>query len=250
MTKYCKVKLDVSVVFRSEKFKKSNDKRNISIKSKNGTDIDEIFSQLIRKHEELPESLKNINLIPEGIESITYNFTEIVITNTFIETPQWPKNKTCTISPQNNDNKCFQYSLALSLYHEQIGRNSFRLKKIKPYVNNFNWKNINFPPQEQDYKIFEMNIRSIALNILQQDGKKNKSREKQAILLIITDCQKQHYVFVKNLNSLLKPLNHSDNYYLNCLKPFRTKSRLKNIIIKKIVNQFHNHSLILSQSHQ
>ena len=62
-TEYCKVKLDVIVVFRAEKFKKSNDKRKISIKSKNTTDINEIFSQLIEKHEELSESLKTINLI-------------------------------------------------------------------------------------------------------------------------------------------------------------------------------------------
>ena len=43
------------------------------------TDIDDIFSQLIKKHEELPESLKDVGLISEGIESIIYNFT---ITNT------------------------------------------------------------------------------------------------------------------------------------------------------------------------
>ena len=36
---------------------------------------------------------------------------------TFIKTPGWIKNKYCTISPKNNDNKCFQYSITLSLYH-------------------------------------------------------------------------------------------------------------------------------------
>ena len=79
MTEYCKIKLDVIVVFRSEKLKKPNDKRNISIKSKNTTDIDDIFSQLIKKHEELSESLRDVGLISEGIKSIIYNFT---ITNT------------------------------------------------------------------------------------------------------------------------------------------------------------------------
>ena len=84
-----------------------------------------------------------------------------------------------------------------------------------------------------------MDNKSIALNILHVENnfKKishayqsefNKTREKQVILLIITDGQKQHYVCVKNLNSLLKPLNHcSEHYCLNCLKPFRTKSRLE-----------------------
>ena len=61
------------------------------------------------------------------------------------------KKKKCTIEPQNNVNKCFQYSITLSLYHEQIKRNLFRVSKIKPYINNLNWENIEFPPQKQDY---------------------------------------------------------------------------------------------------
>ena len=71
MSDCCKVKLNVDVVFRSERLKKSNGKINIYIKSKTTTDIDEIFSQLIEKHEKLSKSLKDINFISEGIESIT-----------------------------------------------------------------------------------------------------------------------------------------------------------------------------------
>ena len=94
-----------------------------------------------------------------------------------------------------------------------------------------------FLPQEQDYKTLEMNDKSIALNILQTNEQKisqyyksefNKTREKQVILLIITDDQKQHYLFVKNLNSLLKKKYAcSENYCLNCLRLFRTKLKLK-----------------------
>ena len=78
-----------------------------------------------------------------------------------------------------------------------------------------------------------MNNKSIALNILQVNEQKishyymsefNKTREKQVTLLIISDGQKQHYLFVKNLNSLLKKIYAcSENYCFNCLKPFRTK---------------------------
>ena len=62
-----------------------------------------------------------------------------------------------------------------------------------------------------------MNNKSIALNSLKQNDKKirhlfksefNKIRKKQTILLIITDGQKEHYVCVKNVNSLSKLLNH------------------------------------------
>ena len=125
------------------------------------------------------------------------------------------KNKKCIRNPQNNDNKCFEYSVTLSLYHKQItGRNLFRVSKIKPFIDNIVWENINFPPQNQDYKTFEMNNKSIALNVLHIHSDEkigqyyksdfNKTRENQVILLIIAGNEKQHYRLVKNLNALLK----------------------------------------------
>ena len=116
---------------------------------------------------------------------------------TFIKTPEWIKNKRCTINPQNKDNKCFQYSVTLSLYHNQINNNLQRISKIKLFINNFYWKNINFPPTQQDYEQFEIKNKSIALNILKiqeqekvsqyYKSKYNKIRENRIILLMITD---------------------------------------------------------------
>ena len=134
---------------------------------------------------------------------------------TFIETPDWIKNKKSTINPQNfKDNKCFQYSVIISLYHKQIKNNPERISKIKPFSINLNWEYINFPPQEQDYQQLEMKNKPIALNILQTDDNKkishlykpefNNTRENKAILLILQDNEKQHYLPVKRLNGLLK----------------------------------------------
>ena len=142
--KNCKINLIVNTVFKSTR--NFNDKRTLQIKSKNTTDIDEIFDQLIKKHHELIESLNNVDLIPEGIESITYNFTETIISNTFIESPEWIKNKKCTINPQNKDNKCFQYSVTIALNNQKVKNHPKRISKIKPFINNFDWNNINFPP--------------------------------------------------------------------------------------------------------
>ena len=151
---------------------------------------------------------------------------------TFIETPEWLKLKRSVLNPHNRSNKCFQYSVTLSLYHEQIGRNFCRIPTIKPFIDNFNWENINFPPKEQDYKTFEMNNKSIALNVLhtQSDEKIshlcksefNKTREKQVILLMISGNEKQHYVPVKKINSLLKDKGkYSEHFCVNCFKKFR-----------------------------
>ena len=110
-----------------------------------------------------------------------------------------------------------------------------RISKIRPYINNLNWENINFPPKEQDYNTLEINNKSIALNILQVNNEQkishlykseyNRTRENKVILLILED---KHYVAIKNLNSLLKDKNKcSEQFYINCFKKFRTKSRLQ-----------------------
>ena len=69
-----------------------------------------------------------------------------------------------------------------------------------------------FPPEEQDHKTLEMNNKLIALNVFhtEKQGKIShlyksefhKTREKQAILLMINDDRKQHFLAVKKLNGL------------------------------------------------
>ena len=80
--------------------------------------------------------------------------------------------------------------------YQKIKNNPERISKIKPFINNLNWDNINFPSQGQDYKTFEMNNKSTALNVLQINEQKisqyyksesNKTREQQVILLMITN---------------------------------------------------------------
>ena len=43
-----------------------------------------------------------------------------------------------TINPKNNDDKCFHYSLTAALNHE-------RISKIKPFTDQYNWKETAFP---------------------------------------------------------------------------------------------------------
>ena len=147
----------------------------------------------------------------KGFESITYSFIKIIIKNTFVESPDWIKNKKCTVNPQNKDNNCFQYSIIVSLFHKEIKCNLERISRIKPFINNLNWKNIDFPPEKQDYKTLEMNNKSINLNILQVNEQKishiyksefNKTRENKVVLLMINDNEKRDYLAVKRLNGL------------------------------------------------
>ena len=80
ITKNHEVELNFNLVIRSKT--NPNNKYNIFITSKSD-DIDEVFDQLIKKHEDL----KNIKFFLKGVESITYSFTKTIVKNTFIESP-------------------------------------------------------------------------------------------------------------------------------------------------------------------
>ena len=99
-----------------------------------------------------------------------------------------------------------------------------------PYIDNYNWEGIEFPAGPKDWKKFEQNNKTIALNILfvpyntetirvAYRSEYNHKREKQVNLLMITDGNKWHYLARITLSALLakKSSNHNGDFYcLNC----------------------------------
>ena len=89
----------------------------------------------------------------------------------YIDSPEWIKNKKVAINPKNEDDKCFQYAVTVSVNYEEIEQNPGRVSNIKPFINKYNWKCINYPSKIDDWKTFEKNNPTIALNILYIKGK-------------------------------------------------------------------------------
>ena len=50
-----------------------------------------------------------------------------------------------------------------------------RISNIKPFINKYKWKGINYPSKTDDWKTFEKNNPIIALNILYIKEKRNMS---------------------------------------------------------------------------
>ena len=121
------------------------------------------------------------------------------------------KNKGMTINPKNKDNKCFQYTIIAALNHENIKDHPERISKIKLFINNYNWKDIEFPSHSKDWRKFECNNKAIALNILYVPYKTKEIRQayiskhndkcnNQVNLLMITDgTTNWHCLAVKNI---------------------------------------------------
>ena len=117
------------------------------------------------------------------------------------------KNKRATINPKNKD-KCFQCVLTVALNYGKIKKDPQRISNIKPFIDQYNWNEIDFPSHIKDWKRFESNNKSVAHNILYVSyntekirhaykSKYNLTRESQVILLMITDGEKW-YLAVKS----------------------------------------------------
>ena len=143
-----------------------------------------------------------------------YDFNKISLNKggLYIDSPKWIKNKKSTINPKNNDYKCFQYAVTLVLNFDKINKHPQKVSTIKPFIAQYNWKDIDFPSTSKDWKKFELN-NEIALNILYVPHNTKKihiaykskhilTREKQIILLMISKGENWHYLVVKSLPGL------------------------------------------------
>ena len=54
------------------------------------------------------------------------------------------------INSKNIDDKCFQYALTVALNYEQIKSHPERISKIKLFIDQDNWKEIDFPSHRKD----------------------------------------------------------------------------------------------------
>ena len=65
-----------------------------------------------------------------------------------------------------NDDRCFQCAVTVALNYGKIKNHPERTKNIEPLVGQYNWEEINFTSDRKDWKEFESNNNSTALNVL------------------------------------------------------------------------------------
>ena len=152
-----KIQLIVAINFKSSK-PGSSEIRTIHAESDNveimmGSERDEIiedlFKSLLERYQEgLEESMKGSHFTFDGVRVLCYDLHKIILNRvkSYTDSPKWLKNKKATINPKNNDDK--------------------RASNIRPFIAQYNWKEIYFLSHKKDWKEFESNKKSIAFNIL------------------------------------------------------------------------------------
>ena len=171
-----KIQLNMGVNFIS-----SNDTgeiRTFFVRSDNeeirsGNETNEIINGLLKSflsnYQNEEKILRNgSNFVFESVDLLSYHIhkTSLKRGKSYIKSPEWILNKRATINPKNKDNKCFQYSITVALNHQNIENHPERISNIKPFIDKYNWKDIDFPAGIKAWKKFEQNNKEIALNIL------------------------------------------------------------------------------------
>ena len=144
------------------------------------------------------------NFVFESVDLMYYRFhkTSLKRGSSYIESPKWLANKKAIINPKNTKcSACFAYSIIIALNHQNIKNHPERITNIIPFVDKYNWEDIDFPAGIKDWKKFEKNNEKIAVNILQvpheekniihaYKSKYNHTRKNQVVLSMITDGEK------------------------------------------------------------
>ena len=221
-------------------------------------DLLNLFLINYQKEEIILRNGSNFKFDSVDLLAVRIHKTNLKTRKWYIKSPDWIFNKRATINPKNKDNKYFQYAIAVALNHQNI-ENHPEISNIKLFINQYNWKDIDFPIGVKDWEKFEKNNKKVALNILYTPpntkeiklaykSKYNRKRKNQVVLLMITDnkqsdeIDKWHYIALKsihtddrfkpisNLSALFRGItsnNNGDFYCLGCLHSFRTDNMLK-----------------------
>ena len=130
--------------------------------------VEELFRSLLDIYQEgLEESMGGSEFPFCNFDLLYYKLHKISLnrTGSNIDSSQWLENKKATINPKDKDDKCFQYAATAALDYRNIKSNPEVISKINPFIDQYNWKEIDFSSHKKDWRKFELNNKSTALNI-------------------------------------------------------------------------------------
>ena len=157
--------------------------------------------------------------------------------SSYIQLPEkLVKKKACVNVRNVEDEKCFLWSILASLRPVEV--NPDRLTNYIEYEREVNMRDINYPVKVKDLLKFEKQNPRLSVNVFGLDDDKvfplqiteRKDAEHHVNLLMISDDEKSHYVWIKNFSRLVssQTSKHKEKkwYCYHCLQGFGRKDLL------------------------
>ena len=131
--------------------------------------MEKLFNSLKNKYQNNLQSMRGSEFVFDYVHLLYYKCHKINLNRggSCIDSSDWIKNKKATINPINKkDNNCFHDVITVALNYDEIKKDPQRITKVKPFINKYNWEEINYPSEKDDWKKFEKNNVTIAINAL------------------------------------------------------------------------------------
>jgi len=116
-------------------------------------DIDALQSNLLHKVDQWNKRGSNFNIERVSRFVLSIHLYRPLHGSAFVRTPDFLANKHCIINVQNNDEKCFVWSVLSALY--PATHDPQRLSKYKNYEHSLNVEGLTFPVQTKQIPLFE-----------------------------------------------------------------------------------------------
>ena len=130
-----------------------------------------MINSFLNKYQEEQVILRyGSNFVFESVDLMSYDIhkTSLKRGSSYVMSPEWLANKKAIINPKNYAcSVCFAYSVIVALNYQNIRNHPERIRSIIPFIDQYNWEDIDFPAGIKDWKKFEQNDKIIAINILQ-----------------------------------------------------------------------------------
>ena len=127
--------------------------------------------------------------------------------SSFIPLPNFIMRKKAIINMENEDDKCFLWSILRYLHSRE--KHSTRINDLKKYENDLNFKEINFPVKVKDIQKFENNNPDLpGINVFSVNDNNKiyplRINQKSIDLFLYSEDEKQHYSLIKNFSRLVR----------------------------------------------
>ena len=131
--------------------------------------INEAYDKLKQSFEKISNALDSSDYLFNRIISVDVDIHEVELIRggSYIELPEWIKNKHAVINPKNvDDDECFKWAVIAALHHEEIDHHPQRISKLEPFIPRYNWNGIKFPATLHEISKFEQQNPDVAVNVL------------------------------------------------------------------------------------
>ena len=149
---------------------RTTDSKSDNVKTLMGSETDDIINELFkyffqRYQEKLEEKTRGSKFVFESVDLLYYGLdkTRLRRGKSYIKSPEWLENKRATIGPKNDDDNCFQYAITVALNHQNTENHPERISNIEPFINQYNWKDIDFLSHQKNGKALNKIIRQLLL---------------------------------------------------------------------------------------